>query len=292
MPRSEGRIATRSISQQSPPLTALVSQLISQDGGLELSGVPGVAFLQVQQQIGELAASHVSLLTYLERYGGYRGQREGGLSMWILAHAMDAAGSNDFSATKEFLALGVMALEQSAFDAGDWSLAYVLAMVEDPPATMFSERMNSITAAGKQFSPLVPTLLASTNLSYIKELEARGASDTQSIDQAYKESGWQPKGADSRGRTQGNQRAQEAQGHSRCLKPFEEEVEPSATDHKFRWHRGDCNESPISVLHAFLLQDRSQGEVFREEKSFLRRVSQFPSLPLSVVSAIVLGALS
>lgn len=135
-------------------------------------------FLQVQQQIfkklhsskllpkseEELAAPQVSLLTYLERYGGYRGQREAGLSMWILA-------SSDFSAAKEFLALGVMALEQSVFDAGDWSLAYILAMVEDPPATMFSERMNSITAAGRPFSPLVPPLLASTNLSHIKELE-------------------------------------------------------------------------------------------------------------------------
>eukprot|EP00435_Cladocopium_sp_Y103_P060356 s1586_g22.t1 len=196
-------------SQQSAALTALVAHLINQDSGLELSGVPGAAssstkgtvkrermqqelaarkssfFLQIQQQIykklhpskllpkseDELAASQVSLLSYLERYGGYRGQKEAGLSMWIFAHAMDAAASNDFSATKEFLALGVMALEQSVFDAGDWSLAYVLAMVEDPPATMFSDRMSSITAAGRPFSPLVPPQLASTNLAYIKELE-------------------------------------------------------------------------------------------------------------------------
>jgi len=117
-----------------------------------------------EERRGAGSPPKVSLLTYLERYGGYRGQREAGLSMWILA-------SSDFSATKEFLALGVMALEQSVFDAGDWSLAYILAMVEDPPATMFSERMNSITAAGRPFSPLVPPLLASTNLSHIKELE-------------------------------------------------------------------------------------------------------------------------
>eukprot|EP00435_Cladocopium_sp_Y103_P024726 s1085_g6.t1 len=197
------------LSQQSAALTALVSHLINQEGSIDLSGMPGIAssstkgtlkrekmqqdlagrksnfFMQMQQQVfkklhpskllpkteDELAASQISLLTYLERYGGYRGQKEAGLCMWILAHAMDAAASSDFYATKEFLALAVMALEQSVFDAGDWSLAYVLALAEDPPSTMFAERMSSLTAASRPFSPLVPPSLASTNLSYIKELE-------------------------------------------------------------------------------------------------------------------------
>ena len=197
------------LSQQSAALTALVSHLINQEGGIDVSGIPGASssstkgtvkrekmqqdlaarrssfFLQIQQQIfkklhpsrllpkteEELAQSQTSLLTYLERYGGYKGQKEAGLCMWILAHAMDAAASNDFFATKEFLALAVMAMEQSVFDAGDWSLAYVLALAEDPPSTMFAERMSSLTATSRPFSPLVPPILASTNLSYIKELE-------------------------------------------------------------------------------------------------------------------------
>ena len=98
-------------------------------------------------------------------------QKEAGLCMWVLAHAMDAAAANDFSATKEYLALAVMALEQSVFDAGDWSLACVLALAEDPPANLFSEKVSTITAAGQPFPPLVPPSLASTNLAYIKELE-------------------------------------------------------------------------------------------------------------------------
>ena len=49
-----------------------------------------------------------------------------------------------------------MALEQSVFDAGDWGLAYVLALIEDPPPTMFQDKMASLTAAGRPFSPLVP----------------------------------------------------------------------------------------------------------------------------------------
>lgn len=111
--------AVASLSQQSAALTALVSHLINQDGGLDLSGIPGAAtgstkgtmkrekmqqelaarkssfFLEVQQQIfkklhpsrlmpksdEELSQSQVSLSTYLERYGGYKGQREAGLCM-------------------------------------------------------------------------------------------------------------------------------------------------------------------------------------------------------------------
>lgn len=91
--------------------------------------------------------------------------------MWIFAHAMDAAASGDFMATKEYLALGVMALEQSVFDAGDWSLAYVLALIEDPPHALFQEKMSSITAAGRPFSSLVPPALASINLAYLKEID-------------------------------------------------------------------------------------------------------------------------
>eukprot|EP00435_Cladocopium_sp_Y103_P024821 s4510_g6.t1 len=209
--------ALAALTQQSAALTALVAHLVSQDGNLDLSNISGATssstkgtlkreklqqdlaarkssfFLQIQQQIfkklhpskvmpkseEELAQSQVSFQTYLERYGGYKGQREAGLCMWILSHAMDAAAVGDFSATKEFLALGVMALEQSVFDAGDWSLAYVLALVEDPPSNLFSERMNTLSAAGRPFSPLVPPGLASTNLGYIKELEVLSTRRTE-----------------------------------------------------------------------------------------------------------------
>ena len=57
------------------------------------------------------------------------------------------------------------------FSMRDWSLAYVLALAEDPPSTLFSEKMNTLSAAGRPFSPLVPPGLALTNLAYIKELE-------------------------------------------------------------------------------------------------------------------------
>ena len=91
--------------------------------------------------------------------------------MWLLAHAMDCSAASDIHGAKEYLALLTMAMEQSVFDAGDWSIAYILSLVEDPPTVMFSDRMQSITASGRPFSPLVPAQLAAINLAYIKELE-------------------------------------------------------------------------------------------------------------------------
>ena len=199
------------LTQQTAAITTLVQHLVhGGDGlGLEVGTSSGLSssstrgtqkreklqqdlaarssqfFMLVQQQIfkkmypsrlipkteEDLANSGVSMLTYLERYGGYRGQREAGLTMWLLAHAMDCAAASDTHGTKEYLALLTMAMEQSVFDAGDWSIAYILSLVEDPPSVMFSDRMQSITASGRPFSPLVPAQLAAINLAYIKELE-------------------------------------------------------------------------------------------------------------------------
>ena len=199
------------LTQQAAAITTLVQHLVHGGDGLGLETGPNSGlsssstrgtqkrerlqqdlaarssqfFMLVQQQIfkkmypsriipkteEDLASSGVSMLTYLERYGGYRGQREAGLSMWLLPHAMDCAAASDTHGTKEYLALLTMAMEQSVFDAGDWSVAYILSLVEDPPSVMFSDRMQSITASGRPFSPLVPAQLAAINLAYIKELE-------------------------------------------------------------------------------------------------------------------------
>ena len=147
------------LSHQTMALNALVSHLVQggdsigldyHAGGTSSSSTKGTIkreklqqelaarqsgfFLALQQQIlrkmnpsailpraeEEIQKKSPSLLAYLERYGGFKGQKEAGLTMWIFAHALDAAASGDFFATKEYLALGIMALEQSAFDAGDW----------------------------------------------------------------------------------------------------------------------------------------------------------------------------
>ena len=196
------------INQQSMALTSLVAHLASGDalGDLqgsssstsvsakgvmrrekmqqELAGRTNQFFLQVQQQIfkkmyparmcpkteEELLKSHVSMTSYLEKYGGFRGQREMGLMMWMLAHAMDSASQGDFYATKEFLALMAAAMEQSVLD-GHWQIAYVVGLLEEPPAQLFTEKLQSTTALGRPFSPLVPPSWAAVSLSYVKEID-------------------------------------------------------------------------------------------------------------------------
>ena len=134
------------LSQQTVALNALVSHLVQgggdsfgidyHGGGTASSSTRGTQrreklqqdlasrqstfFLALQQQIyrrlhpstviprteEEVQKNAPSLLTYLERYGGFKGQKEAGLTMWIFAHALDSAAAGDFYATKEYLALG------------------------------------------------------------------------------------------------------------------------------------------------------------------------------------------
>ena len=97
---------------------------------------------QVPQNEADLAASGISMTSYLERYGGFRGNRETGLALWIAAHVMDAMAVQDFQGAKEYMALLTVALEQSALDGG-WHLAYLLCLLEDPPNNLFADRMAS-----------------------------------------------------------------------------------------------------------------------------------------------------
>ena len=150
----------------------------------ELAARSSTFFLQVQQQLfkrmhpskqvprtqAELNANGASMTAYLERYGGYRHARDAGLALWVAAHAMDCAAADDFVGMKEFLALMVAALEQSALD-NSWNLAWVLTLMDDPPSMLFADRMTPVVAHGRPFSPLIPPTLASTSLAYLKEIE-------------------------------------------------------------------------------------------------------------------------
>ena len=197
------------ISQQSLAITHLVSHLTSGDAmtDLQAGGSTGVSmstkgvarrermqadlasrsssyFLQVQQQmfkrmfparvvpssIEEIETAGTSMTAYLEPYGGYRGQRDQGLTAWIVGHAMDAAASGDFDLTKEYLGILAACLEQSTMD-GNWHVAYVLSMLEEPPIQVFSERMQTTSGITRPFAPLVPPSWAATTLSFLKEVE-------------------------------------------------------------------------------------------------------------------------
>ena len=197
------------ISQQSVAITHLVSHLTSGDALADLqsgsttgvsTSTKGVArrermqaelasrsstyFLQVQQQMfkrmfparmvptnmEEIGLSGAAMTSYLERYGGYKGQRDQGLTAWIVAHAVDAAASGDFDLTKEYLGILAACLEQSTMD-GNWGVAYVLSMLEEPPIQVFSDRMQTTSGIARPFAPLVPPSWAATALSFLKEVE-------------------------------------------------------------------------------------------------------------------------
>ncbi|CAE7635021.1 unnamed protein product, partial [Symbiodinium necroappetens] len=196
--------------QQSQALTALVGHLMSQqDGGLgDLSassstsyvGSKGAArrerlqaalanrsgdfYLAVLQaaatrltpsspapaSLGE-CLGQVSMCQYFERFGGFAGQRETGYTMWCLAHVMDCLTSEDYAGAREFLAVTVVALDQSALDGGRWDFAWLLTLLEEPPAQLFHGRGAVANPRTRAFSPLSPVGWTTCALQYLKEVD-------------------------------------------------------------------------------------------------------------------------
>ena len=187
-----GGIAT-ALAQQSTAITALVAHLASQApdalGDLaslgpsssttkgvqrrekmqnELAADSSTYYLQMMQQLHRRL---LSVLTYLERNGGYRNHREMGLIAWILGHGLDSAAAGNMRRTREILALMMVAVEQAVVDRGDWSLAYMLTLLEEPPNQLYQDRAVNLTHSSKPFGPLVPPQWTAVCLSYLKDLE-------------------------------------------------------------------------------------------------------------------------
>lgn len=208
----------QALFQQSSALTALVAHLSQGDAMIDLSSgssqgvslsTKGVGrrekmqrdlaegtscyFMQVQQQMfkkmfpskpipkteAELTAAGVTMTSYLERYGGFRGQRENAMVMWLVAHIMDAGASADYHLMKEYAALLAASLEQATLDHS-WSIAFVLAFLEEPPSQMFAEKGPQVSSLGRPFAGLVPPSWAATALAYMKEVELLTNKKTES----------------------------------------------------------------------------------------------------------------
>ena len=209
-PSAPGDPMLHALAQQSSALTALVAHLASSSDPMadltssaassssstrgvqrrermlnELAAGNSNYFLAMQQQIHrklnpgrpvpktlqELQGAGVSLLSYLERFGGYRGQRELGLCLWILGHSIDAMSAGDYHRAQEYAALLACSMEQAALDAGDWSIAYLVSMTEEPPIQLFQDRMVSLHQHGRPFGPLIPTAWSAVIIGYLKEME-------------------------------------------------------------------------------------------------------------------------
>lgn len=199
------------LAQQSSAITSLVAHLtsgsdpmsdLSASGSNQFSaGTRGVQrrdrmmqdlaagrstyFMQVQQQMHrklspsspapsteqELLVSGASVLTYLERFGGYQRKKELGYVMWLLGHVMDAFATGNHHLAREHTALALCAVEQAALDRGEWSLGFLLGLTSDPPVQMFQDRLQNVTAFGRSFGPLTPPSWAATSLAFLKEME-------------------------------------------------------------------------------------------------------------------------
>ena len=151
----------------------------------ELAAGTSSYFFQMQQQLcrkmnpshpvprseEEINNSEVSLLAFMEKYGGFRHQRTLGIVLWMLGHAVDNAARGDLHRTREHLALTVCAIDQAASDQGDWGLAFLLSLVQEPPINVFMERQQSVASHQRTFGPLVPASWAATSVAFLKEME-------------------------------------------------------------------------------------------------------------------------
>ena len=111
------------------------------------------------------------LSKYLERQGGFQGQKDLGLVAWLLAQIGDLMIAGDQKGASEMLALALVTVEQCAQDQGRWELAWILSLQEDPPTGIFTQRTSSTNPRVRAFAPLCPAPWATTALSYIKELD-------------------------------------------------------------------------------------------------------------------------
>ena len=65
------------------------------------------------KSLAELQGSGLSMLQYLERFGGYKNQKGAGLTLWLLAHVVDSMLEENYHKAQEHLGLMICALEQA-----------------------------------------------------------------------------------------------------------------------------------------------------------------------------------
>ena len=199
----------RAVLEQSKALTTLVGQiassssdplgeLASSTGGIsskgalgraklqqELASQKGLFFTSVLQQMsrrmsptssadispGELHAKEICATRYLERFGGFGRHRELGFVIWQVAMALDFLQQGNTMAAKDTMALLFVFLEQMALDNGKMDVAVLLALIEDPPQGLFSNRAFTAIARQRAFAATAVQKWVTVALQYLKELD-------------------------------------------------------------------------------------------------------------------------
>ena len=119
---------------------------------------------RLPQSIEAVAATDFSMVSYLERFGGYGSCRE--LGDLRLCSTCRFGWSS-----RAYIALTMTSLEQAAQDNNRWELAYQLTLLEDPPAQLWSYRQAGQNPRLRAFAPLCPPRWATIALAYMKEAD-------------------------------------------------------------------------------------------------------------------------
>ena len=165
------------------PTTGIKGTLARERLQRELAAGNGQFFLKVCQQIQRRMSptakpvsslsetSSVSLLAYLERYGGYGQSRELGMIMWSIGHVFDAMAAGETGLAADHLALTAAMVEQASLDANKWQLAWQMRLLDDPPQNLWISRGQSATGSRRPFAPLSAQSWNTVALAYMKEAE-------------------------------------------------------------------------------------------------------------------------
>ena len=108
---------------------------------------------------------------YLTKHGGYAGQRELGYMAWLLSHIAANLLAGDVKGAQEVTALALCAVDEACQDGHKWDVAFLIALLEEPPPRVFSCRGSSANPRMRAFSPLVPQSWASTTLTFVREMD-------------------------------------------------------------------------------------------------------------------------
>ena len=120
----------------------------------------------------ELLGRGISATAYVERFGGFGRCRDMGQIMWMVAMIMDHIQAENMGAIQDAVALLMVCLEQTALDNGRMDIGLLLALQEDPPAALFTNRTLAGYSRGKAFAPLADQRWVANALTYLKELDA------------------------------------------------------------------------------------------------------------------------
>eukprot|EP00438_Fugacium_kawagutii_P029195 Skav203076 [mRNA] locus=scaffold2182:29521:36002:+ [translate_table: standard] len=112
-----------------------------------------------------------SMVSYLEKFGGYGNCREMGLVQYCLAHVFDCALNEDLEGVREHVALLMTSVEQAVQDGNRWDLAYQLTLLEEPPTQLWTYRSPVTQTRLRAFAPLCAQKWATIALAYTKEVD-------------------------------------------------------------------------------------------------------------------------